>query len=230
MPKERPQQKPPLRIGHRGAAGHAPENTLASVRKAIEFGVDLVEVDVRRSRDAHLVLVHDETVDRTTNGTGRVADLSISELRALETGPGAGIPTLEELLETAQGRVGLMLELKEAGLADLAVETVRRGHFTGTVIYASFLHEELRAVRTADPKAATLALFEKLPTEPLTVTARVGATHVGLRFPLVTRSWLRAFREAGLPVFVFTVNKPRDIRAMQALGVDGIISDFPDRW
>ncbi len=229
MPKERPQRKPPLRIGHRGAAGHAPENTLASVKKAIEFGADLVEVDVRRSRDGHLVLMHDETVDRTTNGTGRMAGLSLSELRALDAGQGAGIPTLDELLDAAEGLVGLMLELKEAGLADPAVEHVRRHRFSRTVIFASFLHEELRAVRAVDPKAATLALFDKLPKDPVGAASRVGATHAGLRFKTVSSRWIVAFHRAGLRVFVYTVNQPRDIQAMRALGVDGIISDFPDR-
>lgn len=229
MPKERPQQKRPLRIGHRGAAGHAPENTLASVRKAIEFGVDLVEVDVRRSRDGHLVLMHDETVDRTTNGKGKVATRSLADLQALDAGKGERIPTLEELLELAEGRVGLMLEIKEAGIADLTVKLVRKTGFTGTVVYASFLHKELPAVRKADSEAATLALFGRRPKDPVAAAARVGVSHVGLRFTTATAQRVSALHRAGLQVFVYTVNEPRDIQAMRRLGVDGIISDFPDR-
>lgn len=230
MPKERPQQKRPLRIGHRGAAGHAPENTLASVRKAIAFGVDLVEVDVRRSRDGRLVLMHDETVDRTTDGKGKVATRSLADLQALDAGKGERIPTLEELLELAEGRVGLMLEIKEAGIAELTVKLVRKTGFSGTVVYASFLHKELPAVRKADSEAATLALFgRRLPKDPVAAAARVGVSHVGLLFTTATAQRVTALHRAGLQVFVYTVNEPRDMQAMRRLGVDGIISDFPDR-
>jgi glycerophosphoryl diester phosphodiesterase len=218
-----------LRIGHRGAAGHAPENTLASVGKAIEFGVDLVEVDVQRSRDGHLVLIHDKTVDRTTNGKGRVAALSFVELQALDAGQGEPVPSLEALLEQARGRVGLMLELKVVGIAERAVATVRQSRFPGVVVYASFLHGELSAVRKADPEASILALFDKLPRNPVLAMTRLRATHAGLRLNTVAASRLRVFHQAGVKVFVYTVNRPRDIDTMRALGVDGIISDFPDR-
>lgn len=229
MPKERPHRHPPLRIGHRGAAGHAPENTLASIKKAIGFGVDLVEVDVQKSRDGHLVIMHDETVDRTTDGKGRVPDLLLTELQALDAGHGERIPTLEEVLETARGRVGLMLELKVAGVARLVADLVQRSQYRGIVIYASFLHDELLAVRKADAVAVTLALFDKLPKDPVGAASRLKATHVGLRFKTASSRWITGFQRAGLQVFVYTVNEPRDIQAMQKLGVDGIITDFPDR-
>ena len=107
-----------LRIGHRGAAGHTPENTLASVEKAISLGADLVEVDVQRTSDGHLIIIHDERVDRTTNGAGSVSGMSLGALRELDAGAGCRIPTVEELLQTVNGRVGLILELKIKGLAE----------------------------------------------------------------------------------------------------------------
>ena len=229
MRKERPPRKPPLRIGHRGAAGHAPENTLASIRTAIGFGVDLVEVDLQRSRDGRVVIIHDQTVDRTTNGKGKVAARTLAELQALNAGKGERIPTLEEVLEMAEGRVGLMLEIKEAGIADMTVKLVRKTGFSGTVVYASFLHKELLAVQAADSTAATLALFGRLPKDPVAAATRVGASHVGLRFTTATAQRVSALHRAGFQVFVYTVNEPRDIQAMRRLGVDGIISDFPDR-
>ncbi len=229
MRKERPPRKPPLRIGHRGAAGHAPENTLASIRTAIGFGVDLVEVDLQRSRDGQVVIIHDETLDRTTNGKGRVNKKSLAELQALDAGKGEHIPTLEELLTLAEGRVGLMLEIKVAGIAELTARIVRQSRFSGPLVYASFLHKELPAVRTADPTAATLALFGRLPKDPVAVATRAGASHVGLRFTMATAQRIAALHRAGLQVFVYTVNAPRDIQAMRRLGVDGIISDYPDR-
>src|SRR5213593_3287192 len=106
MAKESPTTKKVLRIGHRGAAGYAPENTLRSIEQAIALGCDLVEVDVRRTRDGDLVLLHDERVDRTTNGKGNVAEMTLKDLRTLDAGGGPRIPTLQEALHVADGRVG----------------------------------------------------------------------------------------------------------------------------
>jgi glycerophosphoryl diester phosphodiesterase len=100
-----------LRIGHRGAAGHAPENTVAAIRKGIALGVDFVEIDVRRTSNGGLVVLHDETVNRTTNGKGRVDRLSLQEVKKFNAGNGEHIPTLEEVLKVATGVAGLMLEL-----------------------------------------------------------------------------------------------------------------------
>src|SRR5215510_3004445 len=148
-----------LRVGHRGAAGHAPENTLASIEKAISFHLDLIELDVQRTRDGHLIILHDERVDRTTNGTGLVSDITLLELRKLNAGAGQRVPTLGEVLQAANGRIGLILELKVEGLAKQVYETVRRSAFASPVIYASFIHNELGSVRVANPQTQTMALF-----------------------------------------------------------------------
>ena len=132
-----------LRIGHRGAAGHAPENTLTAIRKGIALGVNFVEVDVRRTADGVLVVLHDATVNRTTNGKGRVDRLSLQQVKQLNAGDGEHIPTLEEVLRAAAGKTGLMLELKTRGTARQAAETVHQAGFSNSVIYASFLHDEV---------------------------------------------------------------------------------------
>ena len=132
-----------LRIGHRGAAGHAPENTLAAIQRGIELEADFVEIDVRCTADGVLVALHDATVNRTTNGRGRVDALSLGEVRALDAGNGEHIPTLEQVLKVAAGKTGLMLELKVGGVAPMTVQAVQKAGFKDPVIYASFLHEEL---------------------------------------------------------------------------------------
>lgn len=219
----------PLRIGHRGACGHAPENTLASIEQAIALGCDLTEVDVQRTADGSLVLLHDERVDRTTNGKGPVADMNLEDVRKLDAGRGQRVPTLEETLKSAQGRIGLILELKAEGLAYDVSGIVRASGFSGELIYASFLHDELQHVRRADPDARTLVLFKRLPKSPAAEATKLQATHVGLRFDTATLPLVKAFHGARLTVFVYTVNKPADIVRMRALGVDGIVSDFPER-
>ena len=218
-----------LSIGHRGAAGHAPENTLAAVQRGIELGVDFVEIDVRRTADDALVALHDPTVNRTTNGKGRVDALSLRELRTFDAGNGERIPTVEEVLKIASGRVGLMLELKVAGVAHLLVQVVRHLRFEQPVIYASFLHHELTNVRTAAPEAALMVLFEKLPRTPVAYAMQYCPQYVGLRHDTAKRRLVEAFHEEHLQVWVYTANRPGHIRRVLSAGVDGVISNFPER-
>jgi glycerophosphoryl diester phosphodiesterase len=219
-----------LRIGHRGAAGYVPENTLASIEKAISFGLDFVEVDVQRTNDSHLVILHDERVDRTTNGTGLLSEMPLLAVRKLDAGAGQGIPTLGEVLQTANGRIGLILELKVQGLAAQTYQAVRGSGFAGPIIYASFIHSEMRSIRESDPQALTMALFGRLvKTTPAAAAQSVQATHVGFNYRVVTKSLVEACHQRGLVVFVYTVNERQDIQKQKSLGVDGIISDFPDR-
>lgn len=218
-----------LKIGHRGAAGHAPENTVAAILKGIALGVDFVEIDVRRTADGVLVVLHDETVNRTTNGKGRVDRLSLWEVKKFDAGNGEHIPTLQEVLTLAAGQAGLMLELKVEGVARQAVEIVRGVGFRDPVIYASFLHDELTHVRKADPEASLMVLFGRLPQAPVSRAIAHGSSHVGLRHNTATRPLVDAFHCEDLLVFVYTPDNPRDIQRVLSLGVDGVISNFPER-
>ena len=218
-----------LRIGHRGAAGHAPENTLAAIQKGIALGADFVEIDLRRTADGVLVALHDRTVNRTTDGRGRIDRLSLQEVKKLKAGNGEHIPTLEEVLKMAGGRAGLVLELKAKGLAQQTVELVRAAEFRDPVVYASFLQDELTHVRMADPEASLMVLFRGLPRVSVTRVMRYGPSYVGLRHRTATRRLVDAFHLANLLVFVFTANTPRAIQRAISVGVDGIISNFPER-
>ena len=218
-----------LRIGHRGAAGHAPENTLAAIQKGIALGVDFVELDVRRTADGGLVILHDATVNRTTDGKGRDDRLSLRDIEKLDAGNGEHVPTLEEVLKIAAGKAGLMLELKAEGVAQQTVESVREAGFKNSVIYASFLHDELKHVRTIDPEASLMVLFGGLSRATVSRAVKYGSSHVGLRHDKATRALVDSFHRADLLVFVYTANTPRDIQHALSLGVDGVISNFPDR-
>ncbi|MBI4464152.1 MAG: glycerophosphoryl diester phosphodiesterase [Acidobacteria bacterium] len=218
-----------LRIGHRGAAGHAPENTLLSIQAAITLGADLVELDVRATRDGHFVLLHDGRVDRTTNGKGAVAEMTLDAIRRLDAGEEQRIPTLWEVLEAASGRVGVILEIKSPGLAEGIAATVRQSGFAGSILYASFLHQELKVVREVIPSASTMALLKSgSPLSPSDLT-EVHVSHVGLPLDPLTRPRVELFHSAAFSVFVYTVNDPSDIEWVKSLGVEGIISDFPER-
>lgn len=215
-------------IGHRGAAGHEPENTLRSFARAIELGADLVEMDVQLTRDGRLVIMHDKRVDRTTTGRGYVAEMTLDELRTLDAGKGERVPTLEEVAELASGRVGLMVEIITPGIARRVVEALGGG-FRGQVIYASFLHAEVAEVRRAEPRAETLALIEAVPVRPTDFARDAAVTHVGLSLDSVTQDFVSALKGDGYKVFVYTANDPRDVRRLRSLEVDGIISDYPER-
>jgi glycerophosphoryl diester phosphodiesterase len=218
-----------LKIGHRGAAGHAPENTLAAVEMGLTLGVDFVEIDIQRSADGVLIALHDAKVNRTTDGKGRANALSLRELRALNAGNGERIPTVEEVLRRAAGRTGVMLELKAGGTARSTVEAVQEAQFLNRVIYASFLHGELTDVRAVDPAAALMVLFDRLPRAPVAYAGRYNPTYVGLRHDRANRSLVEAFQREHVLVCVYTANAPEDIQRVLSLGVDGVISDFPDR-
>jgi glycerophosphoryl diester phosphodiesterase len=218
-----------VRVGHRGAAGHAPENTLGAIERAIQLGVDFVELDIRRSQDGELVVLHDPRVDRTTDGKGVVTELPVARLREFTIPGGQRIPTLREVLSIAHRRVGLLLEIKAEGISAQAYEQVRAAAFTGTVIYASFFHRELLSVRQADPAARTMALLEAVPVNPTAFAVEAQATHAGIAFECLTSIFVQALHDAGLQVFTYTVNDPADIDHARACAVDGIISDFPER-
>jgi glycerophosphoryl diester phosphodiesterase len=202
---------------------------LAAIQKGIALGVDFVEIDVRRTEDGVLVVLHDETVNRTTNGKGRVDRLCLRDIEKLNAGNGEHIPTLEEVLKVAAGETGLMLELKITGAAQQTVEAVREAGFREPVIYASFLHDELKHVRTVDPEAPLMVLFGGLSRPSVARAIRYGPTYVGLRHDKATRPLVDSFHRADLLVFVYTADALSDIQHALSLDVDGVISNFPDR-
>jgi glycerophosphoryl diester phosphodiesterase len=222
-------EKKMVRIGHRGAAGHAPENTIAAIRRGIALGVDFVEMDVQRSQDGRLVVMHDLSVDRTTNGKGLVSELTWEELRSLDAGGGEGVPSLQAALAVANGSVGVMLEAKAEGVGVALHRAVQESRFAGSVVYASFLHAEMLAIRRVDPLARTMALLEGVPVSGAAFAEEAKATLVGLAIDFATAEFVAELHEVGQEVWVYTVNDPRLIERAINLGVEGIISDFPER-
>ena len=219
-----------LRIGHRGAAGHAAGNTLLSIRTALRIGVDLVELDIQRTRDEHLIVLHDRFLQPSTTGAGLASEHSLAEIRELRTVPGdQPIPTLAEVLEAVNGHAGLMLEIKQSGIAEDVAAAVRAFGFAGPVTYASFLHDEIRRLRVSDPSIQTIALLEGVPIDPAGFAVRANATHAGIGIECLSADFVQALHAAGLQVFVYTVDLPEQIAFARGCGVDGIFSIYPDR-
>jgi glycerophosphoryl diester phosphodiesterase len=218
----------PLRIGHRGAAGHAPENTLLSIETALAMGADVIEIDVHRSLDGQLIVMHDERVDRTTNGSGCIRDLTLPQLQALEMAAQQRVPTLPEVLQAVKGRAGLMVEIKVRHIVPM-IMIATADYPDVSVFYASFFHSELLRVRELAPAAQTIALIEAVPVSLTAFATDARATHAGVAFQSLERDYVRGLKDAGLAVFTYTVDEARDIAHARSLGVDGLISNFPDR-
>ena len=218
-----------LCIGHRGARGHAPENTLASVRKAIELGADWVEIDVYRV-DGELVVFHDDRLERTTSGTGFLMDQSFDYLRGLDAGKGEQIPTLAEVFDLAAEQVGINVELKGPGTAEPVVRFLQeRGANLSRVLLSSFRHEELRQVQQLDAEVRLGALFVELPVDAIEQAQALGAWSINPVKEAVTEAFVAAAHGAGFKVLVFTVNEVADMERLKAMGVDGLFTDYPDR-
>jgi glycerophosphoryl diester phosphodiesterase len=219
-----------LRIGHRGAAGHAPGNTLLSIEAALQLGVDLVEIDVQRTSDGHIIVLHDRNLHPSTTGISPVAQNSFHEIQSLRTVPGnQPIPTLSQVLACVNGRAGLMIEFKVSAIAAEVLKIVASARFDNKIYYASFLHEELLAVRALDANAPTIALLEGTPVNMTAFAVDAKTTHAGLSIHSLSRQFVDKLHQAGIQVFTYTVDDPDQIEFARACGVDGIISNYPDR-
>jgi glycerophosphoryl diester phosphodiesterase len=220
-------------FGHRGARGHEPENTVRSVRRALELGADGVEVDVYFT-DGQLMVIHDDTLDRTTNGRGAVKEKSFAYLRSLDAGRGEKIPTLAEIFDAVSRRAVINVELKgphtAAPVVALITEYVNhRGWNHDDFLISAFDHAQIREAKRLCPEIRIGALIDKMPRELAKFAEAMGAWSLHPSKRCVTPGLVADAHQRGLKVFVYTVNEPKEIAAMRRLGVDGVFSDFPER-
>lgn len=234
-------------IAHRGASGIAPENTLAAFRKAVELGAGFIETDLQLSRDARLVCLHDDTLDRTTDGRGPVSARTLEELRRLDAGrwfrpsskhetanfAGERIPTIEDVL--AFGReheIGLHLEIKTEGPSGAEHAIVGALHASGEVarsVVISFDVSTLKRVRQLDPLIMTGFLYSDRSADPVATAVAAGARQLLPRADRVTQDLVSNAHAHDLKVVAWTANNPDELQRLIPAGVDGIITDYPDR-
>ncbi|SDE36544.1 glycerophosphodiester phosphodiesterase [Desulfuromonas thiophila] len=222
-----------LCIGHRGAMGHAPENTLASFALALQLGAQAVELDVRCVAGRLLVL-HDDRLERTTNGSGTLYDQSLTRLRALDAGGGQPIPFLEEVCALLAGRAAINIELKDAAsvapLVALLPQLWRQGWRRGQLWASSFDRGVLQALHEALPQLPLGLLLEQpCRAADLHFARRLGACAIHPPLAGLRAVQVRAIQARGMRVYVYTVNASRDLRRLQRLGVDGVFSNYPER-
>jgi glycerophosphoryl diester phosphodiesterase len=222
------------KIGHRGAMGYAPENTLKSFKKALELHVDAVELDVYVCKSGELVVIHDDKVNRTTNGKGYVVEKTLNELRSLDAGEGEKIPLLTEVLDLVDKKVKINIELKGTGTAKPVHELIesyvknnswKYDHF----MISSFNHYDLKSFKELNPNIKIGALIMGIPIGFAEFAEKVNADSINLCIESINKEFVDDAHKRGFKVYVWTVNDSDDIERIKALNVDGIFSNFPDR-
>ena len=213
-------------MGHRGAAAVAPENTLLSVAKAIEIGVDAVEIDVRLTKDRELVVIHDASVDRTTNGRGPVSQYELRDIKTLDAGRGERIPTLQEVVDLVGGQVTLVVELKEEETEKKVVELIRKNHFEQQVYVISFWHGLVKTVKALAPRIKTGVLLVGCPVDACVAT-QASADAVVMRYGFVNRDFVETAHKEGLQVLIWNIDDRNLLKPYVEMGVDGIASNDP---
>lgn len=231
-------KRPPagfLRLGHRGAMAHAPENTFRSFRRALELGADGFELDVHRSRDGHLMVIHDARVDKTTHGTGFVAELTLDQLRALDAGDGERIPTLTEVFDAFPSAY-IYVELKGEETEILTADLVREKQAVERVIVGSFDGEKIARVKAYAPEIETSLLLADWEADFVALARRACADCIHFcweRHPsphrLLTDEVFRRAQEADLAVLLWHEERPDEIRELVRKPIYGICSNAPER-
>jgi glycerophosphoryl diester phosphodiesterase len=219
----------PRTVGHRGASALAPENTLRSIALAINFGLDLVEVDVYLSRDGQVVVIHDADLRRVARRPETVADLTASELARVDLGDGQGVPRLVDVLDLARGRIGVYVELKGAQTGAAVGRLARSGTADGVeLISGSFEPALVRELRGSAPDVPRSVLFARTTTvKMIEICAAVGARYAHPCFRPLDANTVAAFHDAGLLVMAPHTNDRAEARAFAAIGIDVLASDDP---
>ncbi|MGA5440155.1 glycerophosphodiester phosphodiesterase [Streptomyces griseoincarnatus] len=215
-----------LTIGHRGVMGVEPENTLRSFVAAQEAGLDVIELDLHLSKDGALVVMHDARVDRTTDGTGAIAEKTFDELRALDAGRGERIPLFTEVLDTV--RTPLQAEIKDVRAARALAEVMNDRGLADRVEVASFHDEAIAEIRRLVPGVRTALVAGRYGTDVVDRAVAAGASRLCLNIRRITLEVVEHARKADLSVFGWVVNTQDHLRLVRALELDGATTDYPE--
>lgn len=223
-----------LVIGHRGAMGYETENTIASIEKAIELGVSMIEIDVLRIKSGELMVFHDKRVDRLTNGAGEIEDYYMSDVLALNLVGGHKIPTLQQVLKAVDGRVKINIELKGKRTASKVDQIIRvyerrEGYPLSNYVISSFDWEELDAFRALNQEVDVAVLTDADPLQAIPKAQELNAVAVNPYYKNINAEIVKQIHDAGFKVYTYTVNEEADITSVKEMGVDGIFCDYPDR-
>lgn len=224
----------PLIIAHRGASGYALENSLAAFRKAVEMNADMIELDVFTLKDGQVVCFHDDDLLRLTGVEGNILDYTLAELNQLTLNDGSRIPLLSDALKVMDKQLRVNVELKGPGTAEPSYRIIQEfirnhGWKMEDFLISSFRHDELRKMRELDERIEIGILPHGSPLEALEVGKEVGAYSINAYYGSLNPETVAEIRSAGFKIYAWTVNSPTDIRKLFDLGIDGYITNYPDR-
>jgi len=214
-------------MGHRGAPVDEPENTLRSFKRALTAGVAAVELDVQLTRDGRLAVIHDDTLDRTTNGRGPVKDFTLAELQKLDAGKGEPVPALEEVFDLVKGRAHLVVELKHPEGAPALLEFFRGRRAFDAAQAISFWHPAVKALKEEEPRLQTGVLLVGCPADPGGLARAARADALVLNYRYVNRELVDAARGRGLQVMVWNIDDPAILEPYLAMDLFAIGTNRP---
>jgi len=235
---------PVFMVAHRGFSGGAPENTMAAFKKAMDLAVDMIELDVHLSSDGQIVVIHDDSLNRTTNGKGKISHYTLNELKQLDAGSwfgsqfsGEWIPTLKEVLELTRGQILLNIELKGGDLgqysmmdlADRSLQEVEKAGMLNRVLFASVDLSAIERIREKNPRVPVALIYSKSWSFPQEATGGRPIPVLSCRGTVLTQTNISKARQQGVMVFVWTLNTEEHMEHFLNMGVDGIITDHPER-
>jgi len=237
------------KIAHRGASGHEPENTIRAFKKAIELGADIVELDVRLCKSGEAVVIHDTTVNRTTNGRGKVNSMSTSDLKKLDAGNGETVPLLQEVLDLTANKCGLVIEIKSKKAAKEVINLIENYNTSKPLIISTIHKKIIKYAVKKECKAARALIFYSTESSfrqvcftiiallllPITRkfvlhkarSSQAEWIHISKEF--AHKKFIKKIKSRGFKIAIWAVNRPRKIKKLQSYGVDAIMSDYPDR-
>lgn len=240
---ENPLEKDFIIIAHRGASGYAPEHTMEAYKLAVEMEADYVELDLHETKDGALVAMHDETVDRTTNGHGKVSDLTLKEIKELDAGmwfnnsfEGLTVPTLEEIFIEFGNSVNYYIEIKSYGMEEELVSLLEaydllNDNQEGKIVIQSFMESSLKNVKELN---GDIPLIQLSRNEALTDGDLQGITDyaigIGINYKLLDESLVQKIKNHDLMLHPYTVDKSKDIETLKSMGVDGVFTNYIDAY
>ncbi len=218
-------------VGHRGAPMAAPENTLLSFKRAVDLGVDWIEFDLRESKDGVLVVIHDETVDRTTNGKGKVSEMTFEQLQRLDAGDGQKIPSLQQVIDFARGKVKMDMEIKVKGIEEDVLDAILRNGLAGKCMVSSFIYGSIKTVHEINSSVPTAAIMSKLP-EDIEKCLDTLFDDVNTRIMMISKKiasepFVTEIRRRGFTVGIWNADTPVEIEKYAYMEPYYLCSNYP---
>jgi len=215
-------------IAHRGASAYEPENTLRAIKRALELNAKMIEVDVRLSKDEHIIVIHDDSVDRTTNGKRYVKDLMLKELKKLDAGKGERIPTLQEVINAVRKRAILIIEIKVLNIEDSVVKMIEKEGIEKEVVITSFYHPILKRIKKIDLIIKTGVIFKCHPVRSAELALNAHANSLFPEHKYISKEMVKEAHKHDLEIYPWTIDDLDRANQLIEMGVDGIVTNKPD--